>query len=317
MSTSVACVGQGFVGGSLTTVLSERGIDVYPYDKAGKYANGAKFVNVEQPSSIHDLLLKVGSNVENFSNVCFVCLPTPMFQSGECDTSIVEGALAEISKISSSAGQKLIAIVKSTVPPGSCAKWNSQFKSKNLSVVFCPEFLTEKNCLSDMRNQNRIILGGDQQEVDEVAKLFNEAFPTVPVYKTSSTNAELVKYVANTFLATKVSFANEIYQLCQKLSSDNDVSYDEIVKLAVLDDRLGKSHWQVPGPMPADDGSGKLVYGFGGSCFCKDINAIIYLMKQIGLTPTMLQATWDKNLEVRPEHDWEKLVGRAVAVVKK
>ena len=121
------------------------------------------------------------------------------------------------------------------------------------------------------------------------------------IIKTGSTTAEMVKYFANCFLATKVSFANEMKQFCDK----KNIDYDKVVEYALYDNRIGQSHLGVPGP------DGKL--GFGGSCFPKDINALIHEMKKEDVNPSMLEATWKKNLLVRPEKDWEKLKGRAVS----
>jgi UDPglucose 6-dehydrogenase len=130
----------------------------------------------------------------------------------------------------------------------------------------------------------------------------------VQLIKTSSTTAEMVKYVTNCFLATKVAFANEMYQTCFELNNHGlNVDYDKVIEYAKHDHRLGDTHWAVPGP----DGN----YGFGGHCFPKDLNALMFLAKKYGVLPTVLQAVWDKNLEVRQKHyrDWEKQVGRAVS----
>jgi UDPglucose 6-dehydrogenase len=139
--------------------------------------------------------------------------------------------------------------------------------------------------------------------------MYETAYPNVPVTKTSSTIAELVKYVTNCFLATKVSFANEMQQICGKL----EVDYDKVVEYAKLDPRLGSSHWAVPGPVPTHEG--KYVRGFGGHCFPKDLNALITVAKRLGVDPTVMSAAWKKNLEVRgPENsDWEHMKGRAVS----
>jgi UDPglucose 6-dehydrogenase len=115
----------------------------------------------------------------------------------------------------------------------------------------------------------------------------------------------MVKYVANCFLAVKVSFANEMSQICEAMTLKGVLcEYDDIIEMAVLDKRLGETHWQTPGP----DGK----KGFGGSCFPKDINAMICAAKNSNVQPDVLEAAWRKNLEVRPERDWEKLKGRAV-----
>jgi len=311
---SIAVIGQGFVGGSLTTVFSERAFNVYAYDKAGKYAKGALPSHGDSvagyPGSIAELIGdNEGGGTPGFSNVYFVCLPTPMYEDGSADLSIVEGALSELAAVP---GER-IAVVKSTVPPGSVEMWNKKFSETGLRVVFNPEFLTEANALDDMRNQNRIILGGPRPWINKVKQVFEAAFPNVPIIKTSSTTAEMVKYVTNVHLAVKVSLANEFYQICQALDNQGaNIDYDKVVEYATLDKRLGNSHWKVPGPMPADD-TGEPAIGFGGSCFCKDINALISIAKTLGVDPKVMSAAWNKNVEVRPQRDWEKLVGRAIS----
>ena len=315
MKQSIAVCGNGFVGGSLTTVMTERGLTVYVYDKTGKCAEGGR----NKPTTIDDIdipfksvidLVEFCEQQEGFSGVFFVAVPTPMNETGECNTSIVENVLTELSSVP---GNR-IAVVKSTVPPGSTEKWNEMFKETGLCVVHSPEFLREISALDDMRNQDRIILGGPRPQVDVVRDVFRAAFPTVPIHKTSSTNSEMIKYVTNTFLTTKVLFANEIYQICEKLQElGENVDYDRVIELATLDKRLGTSHWQVPGPMPANNASGKLLRGVSGSCFVKDINALISHAKKIGVDPKVLEAVWAKNVAVRPERDWEELIGRAIS----
>lgn len=146
----------------------------------------------------------------------------------------------------------------------------------------------------------------------------SQAFPDVPIVQTSSTNAELSKYVINTFLATKVSYFNEIYELVEALAKTGlDVDYDRTIECAKLDKRLGNSHFQVPGPMPADDNSGRFLKGYGGSCLCKDMNSLAFLAKSLGVNTIMLDAGWNKNLYCRPEKDWINLVGRAVSTSAK
>lgn len=233
-----------------------------------------------------------------------------MLASGECDTSIVEGVLKELANAphGDHSMYDRIAVVRSTVPPGSCARWNEMFKNK-LYVVHQPEFLREATALEDTRNPDRIVLGGPVNATDRVEDLLEEVFKGVPIVKTSSDTSEMTKYFANCFLACKVSLANEFAQMCGKLN----VNYREMIDIATLDTRIGKSHLQVPGPMLADDGSGRKLRGFGGSCLIKDLNAVIFLAKKLGVIPTVLMAVWNKNLEVRPERDWEKLKGRAIS----
>ena len=110
----------------------------------------------------------------------------------------------------------------------------------------------------------------------------------------------MVKYFSNCFLATKVSFANEMKQICDGL----DLDYDKVVEYATYDERLGKSHWAVPGP----DGH----LGFGGSCFPKDINALVHICEKMDIPINVISSAIDTNIMVRPEKDWEELKGRAV-----
>lgn len=312
---SIAVIGQGFVGGSLTTVFTERGIDVYAYDKSGRYVKGALPSHGDfaagYPGDVYELILdNEGSATPGFSNVYFVCLPTPMYEDGSADLSIVEGVLEELASVP---GER-IAVVKSTVPPGTTEQWNKKFGPRGLHIIFSPEFLTEANSLKDMRNQNRIILGGPRPHINKVKQIFQEAFPNIPIIKTGSTTAEMVKYVTNCHLAVKVSFANEISQICESLDNNGfSIDYDKVVEYAKLDPRLGDTHWSVPGPVPTHDG--RYVRGYGGHCFPKDINALMSVARQLGVKPSVMQASWDKNLEVRqPEdRDWEKQVGRAVS----
>jgi UDPglucose 6-dehydrogenase len=318
---SIAVIGQGFVGGSLTSIFAERGETVFVYDKAGKIAAGgiASFSRqvtreVITPRSIAEFVREC-EGTSGFSGIFFVCVPTPMYEDGTADTRIVEDVLELIASAPYGFDSpQRIAVIKSTVPPGSTEKWNKAFNDKDLHIIFNPEFLTEANALNDMRDQNRIILGGPRPYINTVRNVFMRAFPKVPIVKTSSTTAEMVKYTANCLLAIKVSFANELSQICEALDKDNlNVDYDKVVEYVKFDTRLGSTHWAVPGPVPTHDG--RYVKGFGGHCFPKDINALMSVARQYGIDPKVMQAAWDKNLEVRPteDRDWEHQVGRAVS----
>ena len=165
-----------------------------------------------------------------------------------------------------------------------------------------------------MRVQNRIILGGPRPYINTVRNVFMRAFPNVPIIKTSSTTAEMVKYTTNCFLSVKVSFANEVSQICEALDNDGlNIDYDKVIEYSKLDKRLGDTHWSVPGPVPTNEGH--YARGFGGHCFPKDLNALMNVARYYGINPTVMQASWDKNLEVRShnDRDWEKQIGRAIS----
>ena len=277
----IGVIGQGFVGTAVKEGMKNF-FDVRTFDING---------NCNE--------LSLGALVENV-NETFLCLPTPMRKSGECDLSIVTECLTQLSVMVEYYHKKdFIVIIKSTIPPGTTEKLNQEFS--NIHVAFNPEFLTEANAVDDYKNQNRIIIGAERPYSSRVKQIFAKAFPKVPIIKTSSTIAETIKYVTNTFLAMKVSYANEIYQLCEKLGVD----YDKVIEYARYDDRLGNSHWAVPGP----DGD----FGFGGHCFPKDIAALAYVSKQLGVDTTMLIATMTKNVLVRTDLDWTRQIGRAVS----
>jgi UDPglucose 6-dehydrogenase len=119
----------------------------------------------------------------------------------------------------------------------------------------------------------------------------------------------MVKYLINCFFATKVSFANEMAQICEALELKGlNVDYDKVVEYASYDKRLGPTHWKVPGP----DGD----RGFGGHCFPKDINALMYLAKSLNVDPKVLNGAWEKNQEIRKDRNWERQIGRAVSFKK-
>ena len=273
----IGLIGNGFVGNAVYENLKR----TYPfcvYDK-----NPAK------------------ANVDNVRDVChnakiiFVALPTPMESSGRCDLSIIFGVMNEIACWY----DDNIVILKSTVPPGTCERIKKVHPK--LRLVFSPEFLTEANYIEDFKNCNRMIFGGDIEDTSECVKVLSAVFPDKSYLMTDLKTAEMVKYFINTFLAVKVSFANEMKQICDTV----DLDYDDVKRLALYDTRIGKSHLMVPGP----DGN----LGFGGTCFPKDINALMFFAQENGIDPLLLRSAWDKNLEVREEKDWLTMFGRAVS----
>ena len=277
----IGIVGQGYVGSAVKEVFSKH-YETNTFDLNGDCTC----------TDIEDLVAA--------SDIIFVCVPTPMKKDGSCDTSIDESVVKDIDETVqcfTNKDHKIVAI-KSTVTPGTTNRLNKKYK--NITVIFNPEFLTEANFIDDFKNQNRIIIGGERPSTTKLRQVYSLAFPNVKIVKTGSITAEMVKYFTNTFLATKVSFANEMKMICDGLNID----YDKVVEYSTYDERLGKSHWAVPGP------DGKL--GFGGSCFPKDLNALIHLARNLETSLNTIGGAWDTNLDVRPEEDWKELKGRAV-----
>ena len=231
------------------------------------------------------------SEVTKQSDCIFVSVPTPMHMDGTPDLSIIYDVME---KVAESYSDNII-ILKSTVVPGTSREIIKRFP--NLKLVFSPEFLTEANAIGDFKSCNRMIFGGDPEDAQVCVNMMKKVFPGKEYKITDWETAETVKYYINAFLATKVSFANEMKQICTAI----EIDYNKVRDLALLDSRIGKSHLQVPGP----DGH----HGFGGKCFAKDLNALMYFSTLNKIKPTMLQAAWQKNLEVREEKDWLNIKG--------
>jgi UDPglucose 6-dehydrogenase len=284
MNIKIGIIGQGFVGTAVREGLKNF------------YNTGVYDINLDTCPKEH--FLPIEKIVEN-SEIIFQCLPTPMKKTGECDTSIVEKSLENINYLADKFKKSPVVIIKSTVPPGTCEKLNRKFR--NINIIFSPEFLTEANSIQDFKNQKRIILGGPRPYTSQVKTMFRKAFPHIPIIKTGYKTAEMVKYFTNNFLATKVSFANEMYQICDSMNID----FDKVTEYALFDQRIGSSHLSVPGP----DGD----FGYGGHCFPKDIDAMIYLAEKVGVKPVILKSVRLKNDTVRKNRDWEKMKGRAVS----
>ena len=270
----IGIIGQGFVGNAIYQKFKT-------YYKVNTYdLDETKCNSSEQETLDNDIV--------------FICLPTPMNSDGSCNVDSVEYAIKRCSEF----GITKTVVIKSTVSPGTTDRINLLYP--NMDVVFNPEFLTEANAIEDFNNQDRIILGGPRPSTTKLKTIYRKIFPKASIVKTGSTHAEMVKYVTNTFLATKISYANEIYGICEGLGLD----YDKVIEYATLDDRLGKTHWAVPGP----DGD----FGFGGHCFPKDLNALIYLSKELNTLNDMLCAVSETNNQVRKNRDWEQMKGRAI-----
>jgi len=265
----IGIVGGGFVG-SATSLLACKSIETITYDI--------------DPSRCHP----VGTTITDLKtcDFVFVCVPTPTHINGMCNTRIVENCIRDLQ----SAGIENI-VLRSTVPPGT---------SDRLSVMFMPEFLTEKNWRNDFVSCNTWIFGvKTDKEKERLQALISTANMDGAIYHNttlfvSPKEAELIKYTRNNFLAMKIGFSNEIYRLCQVIGAD----YNLVQSGFSSDPRIGPSHTGVPGY----DGH----YGFGGTCRPKDTSALSYFMHEVGSPSPIIDAVVYRNKEIdRPEHDWE------------
>ena len=278
----IGIIGNGYVG-KATSILECEEIECLIYDK--------------DPEKCKPLGLKFEELLS--CDFVFVCVPTPMVKdTGKCFVGIVESVVSDLK----SCGYKSNKIViRSTVPIGTSA---------NLSTCFMPEFLTEANWEEDFKNVSTRIIGmpnpKDQALSGKFLNLFYAATSNKKIKESkytfcSTKEAETIKLARNSFLAVKVSFFNEIYSLCENL----DIDYKTVADMIAADKRIGGSHTQVPGP----DGK----RGFGGTCFPKDINSLVYQMYNKQLIPSIMGAAKYRNENLdRPEQDWMENEGRAV-----
>ena len=258
----VGIIGYGVVGGAIGQCLKEAGLDVVPYDK----------------------YKKIGS----YEQVCqtdliFVSVPTPTVD-GLQDLSPLQDVLLNLSMHN----YANTVVIKCTVLPGTCDMMQDQYP--NLILAHNPEFLTERNAAKDFQNQAFVPLSARKPEATaSVIKMFDIALPKAAciVYLDFKTT-ELGKYIHNTFLATKVSFMNEIYDYCQF----KNINYNNALSVATLQGVIGQSHTKVPGP----DGS----RGYGGMCFPKDTSALINQPGSAEIL-TVLGAAVNANKRFRPD----------------
>lgn len=279
--TKIGVIGNGFVGGALIQGFMLVVDDILVHD-----ANPSR--------STHSI-----QQIVEQCRAIFVSVPTPMYESGECDVSIVDGVIREIDRISKNLRNKIldqVVVIRSTIVPGTMESLSQKYPG--LRLVFNPEFLTERRARLDFINSARIVLGSDSEEaMNTVEDIYRIRFSHTPIVRTNFATAQLIKYMANCFFATKVSFINEMKQIASASNAD----WDKAVEGFILDGRIGNSHLDVPG----HDGD----LGFGGKCFPKDINAMIRRSEELGVEPMVLKGVWSKNKEVRKKLDWYDIPG--------
>ena len=258
----IGIVGNGFVGNAVHQNFKDKvPCKVYDVDKNRSLNSLGDVINQE---------------------FIFVCLPTPMKRSGECDLTILD-------KFFDNLPEHIIGtfVLKSTVPIGTTKKYYERH-----NVIHNPEFLTARNAIQDFANNERNIVGGDMDLCVDFVHMSEKYFPHIPSIITTSDESEAIKYFSNVFLAYKVAYFNKIYDLCKAVGMD----YDVIREGLVADSRIGNSHTQVPG---IDNDR-----GFGGTCFPKDLNSLIVQMESHNLNADMFKEIWKYNQEIRTIIDW-------------
>ncbi len=218
----------------------------------------------------------------------FVCVPTPMSEGGEIDISIVSSVLELLDQLGDQ-DKKILTILKSTVTPQHVKNFETTYS--NLDMVYNPEFLTEKNYLEDFIKPTMHVLGGKEEFTKLVEKLYLEHSQCheCPVFHMDGVTASFIKYTMNTFLAMKVIYFNQMYDVFKAMNSET--SWETFISIVGEDPRMGNTHMMVPG----NDGR----RGFGGSCFPKDTEALIAFAKEQGADFTLLEEVMKVNSKVR------------------
>lgn len=262
----VGIIGYGFVGKAL-----ENGID-----------NSISILNIDPKlnTSIKDL-------VPFQPNIIFICVPTPLCEDLSLDASIVHSVIDEILDYNIDS----LIVLKSTILPNHLEKISQRVKR----FIYNPEFLREKHANEDFINSNLIVFGGDQENIDEIKDFYiGQTKCNCKSYvETDLVTASLIKYTINSFLATKVSFFNELNKIFVRVNAND--SWDNFISYLQKDSRLGDSHMSVPG----HDGK----KGFGGACLPKDSIALLNFYKENDLDFKVLKSAIDVNNIIRDKYN--------------
>jgi UDPglucose 6-dehydrogenase len=252
----IGIIGHGVVGGALAAWFTSRGVAFDVYDPP------------------HGIGTRAGIDA---ADAVFICVPTP-YAPGGIDGRYLEDAVSGLG------GAKLV-VIKSTVPPGTTDALQARFPQHRF--VFNPEFLREAHAIDDMAHPDRQIIGVTEQSRGDADALLALLPPAPFVRVCGAREAELAKYAANSFLAVKVSFANELHDLCARLG----IGYDGVRDIVGADARIGSSH------LDALAGGYR---GYGGKCLPKDSMALLDIAAAANVPLAVLGAAHEVNARLRP-----------------
>jgi UDPglucose 6-dehydrogenase len=272
-SRRIGVVGAGYVGLTTAACLAHLGHQVNCVDvdhhKIQRLNRGEVSIDEPQLADLvttwlrHDRLCfhtELRSLAD--ADTVLLCLPTPAGQQGDADLTAIESVLTQLSTL---LARGTILVTKSTVPVGTAHRAGQLLARPDIAIVSNPEFLREGHAVHDFLHPDRIVLGAtDPAAARTVAQLY-QTLPA-PVITTSTASAELAKYASNAFLALKISYANELAELCERLHAD----ITEVTETMGLDHRIGPA-FLAPGP------------GWGGSCLPKDTTALLHAAHSVDL----------------------------------
>jgi UDPglucose 6-dehydrogenase len=292
----ITIIGGGYVGLVTGACFADTGHDttIIDVDPAKVAMINEKRAPIFEPGLESILLRAIGKNLRaslsydsvGTSDLTFICVGTPPNDDGSANLSYIESASRSIGTALQKSTGFHVVVVKSTVPPGTtetvvCPAVLAFAHKTGDEIAFAmnPEFLREGRAIEDFRKPDRIVIGSSQPRAgDRVAEVYRTF--SAPVVRTGLAAAEMIKYTSNAFLATKISFSNEIGNICKDLGID----VYEVMEGVGLDQRIG--------PKFLDAGA-----GFGGSCFPKDVSSLSVLAGRAGVDPKILRAVLDVNEE--------------------
>ncbi len=300
----ISVIGTGYVGLTTGLALASLGHKVMCVDKdeAKIFSLKSEIIPIYEPE-LEDFLIKYKENIDftidtgyavKESGVIFICVGTPSREDGRIDMSYFREAVREMAKFID--GYKVI-VNKSMVPVGT-GDWVKEeikkYYTGEFSVVSNPEFLREGSALKDFLEPNRVVIGVEDDKAKEIMlEIYSKI--NAPKLITDIRSAEMIKYAANAFLAMKISFINEIANICEKVGAD----VKKVSEGVGLDKRIG--------PKFLNAG-----IGFGGSCFPKDVDGLLSIANKNNYDFKLLKAVSEVN-----EYQQEKFVERIIDVPKK
>ena len=286
----IAVIGMGFVGLVTATVLADKGNSVTCIDvdkkKIEKLTREELYIYEPGLKELFQRNMSAMNFTSDYSSlrgseVAFICVPTPTV-NGKIDLSYVRDSVISVN----SADKDVTIAVKSTVVPGTASVLSSMIER---SIVSNPEFLREGNAIEDTLHPDRIVVGGKSAvDIETICDLWE--FTGAPILKLTNENAELIKYASNSFLATKISFINEIANLCENIPGADVATVAQGIG---MDRRIGKDFLRAG-------------IGFGGSCFPKDTRALVSFAEEKGVELKIVKSTMEVN-EERIKHAIEMI----------
>jgi len=290
----IAIVGGGYVGLVTGACLADVGHDVTIIEVNPEKVEA---INDARPpiyeSGLEDLLkkhsgknLRASSSYKSIasSDIVFICVGTPPKSDGSADLSFIEAASTSIGLALKDIASYCCVVVKSTVPPGTTEKivrprvlMASGLTENDIGFAMNPEFLREGRAVQDFMHPDRIVIGSSDPRAGKLVADVYRGF-SAPIIHTGLSAAEMIKYTSNAFLATKISFSNEIGNICKRLGID----VYEVMKGVGYDPRIGSLFLNAGA-------------GFGGSCFPKDVAALVSLARDLGENPQLLQSVLAVN----------------------